>query len=306
LAPTVKLDIAISSRVRTNQTAAAFVAKLFEKRKEDLTKNEFDPKIEDRLTDFHTICEDHLKNQGVFLKKPPQYKEFLKSETMESVRQSVSKRLGLSKPLDPDTFKVVFRGCAFGHAIFGDDTWCSAFSNKELRLIELLEDLDDYFGDGYGRNINTKAPCTLTHDIITKFKSLVDNNSASSDTTYLRFSHAGAIKQLISYLGIYDVLNMNMEPGESGKCRSKPNFHSRDWRSSILSPFSANFVFSLYKCQGTQGSDPAYKVLTTLQEEPVKIRGCPTTTPLCPFNDFSRSLSKISFDDCRHDILCRL
>ena len=295
-------DIAISNRVRTNQTAAAFVAHLFGKNKDDLTKEDFDPKTNEKLTDFHSICKNHLRSQGVQFKKPPQYTDFLNSKTMVSVRQSVSRRLGLSKCLEPETFKIVFRGCAFGHALFGDDSWCSAFSNNELRLIELLEDVDDYFGDGYGRNINAKAPCSLTHDILEKFASLVSTGSDSSDTSYLRFSHAGDVKQLISYLGIYDVLNMNLEPGSSGKCRSNPDFNSRDWRSSILSPFSANFVFTLYKCQGDTGSP--YRVLTTLQEEPIVIRGC--STAFCPFSNFAKAMSRVSSEDCKHDILCRI
>ena len=297
----VKLDIAISNRIRTNQTAEAFVASLFNKPKHELTKKEFNPEVKPNVTDFHTECHDHLGKQGVLLKKPSQYNDFLKSSTMENVRQSVSARLGLDTPLDPSLFKIIFRGCAFGHAIFNSDAWCSAFSNEELRLVELLEDLDDYFGDAYGRNINLKAPCSLTHDILDQFHDIIDKTDDGTRKTFLRFSHAGGMKQVISYLGLYDVLNMNIEPTSTSKCRSKPDFYSRDWRSSMLSPFSANFVFTLYKCE----SDPQYKVLTKLQGHPVAIKGCPSSA-LCPFDQFEQTLSRIPKNECNHDKLCRI
>ena len=301
----VKLDIAISNRTRTNQTAEAFVASLFNKPRHELTKKEFNPEMKLGLTDFHTICRDHLKKQGVLLKNPPAYTDFLQSSTMESIRQSVSARLGLDTPVDPSLFKIIFRGCAFGHVIFNSDAWCSAFSNEELRLIEMLEDVDDYFGDAYGRNINSKAPCSLTHDILGQFRDIMGKTDESTRKSFLRFSHAGGMKQVISYLGLYDVLNMNLEPTSTTKCRSKPDFYSRDWRSSLLSPFSANFVFTLYKCQSNTNTDPEFKVLTKLQGYPVAIKGCPSSA-LCPFNKFEQTLSRISKDDCKHDKLCRI
>jgi len=243
------------------------------------------------------MCEDNFKKQGVFLKNPMQYNDFLKSPSMESVRQAVSSRIGLRKSLDAKTFKVLFRGCAFGHAIFNSDAWCAVFSNQELRLIEMLEDLDDYFGDAYGRNFNSKVPCSLGLDVSEKF--IEQMKETGEKKSFLRFSHAGAIKPFASFLGLYDLLNSNL--GENhAKCRVSVDLESREWKSSLISPFSANFAFVLYKC------DDQFKVLTRLQETPIKLPRCPSDSYLCPLEQFTSIMERIPRSECKHDNLCRI
>lgn len=222
---------------------------------------------------------------------------------MRSLIHSVSSRLGLENNVSISEMKVIFRGCAFGHAISGDSSWCSAFSKQELRLIELLEDVDDYFGDAYGREVNQKAPCPVAHDLVSRIEGIVEGREPTA-RTFLRFSHAGAIKQLISYFGLFDQLNTDL-PSSSSSCESdKWDSRSRDWRSSLISPFSANIQFILYDCNpsGNSGSRIDYRLLTLLQESPVTVRGC--GSEWCPLDQFLAQYR--SSQQCNLKKICRI
>lgn len=202
----------------------------------------------------------------------------------------------------------MFRGCAFGHAIHGDNSWCFAFSKQELRLIELLEDLDDYFGDAYGRDVNQKAPCTVARDLLSRIDSIVGQQQEDRSTkrTFLRFSHAGAIKQLISYFGLFEQINMDL-PSESSSCESdKWDSRRGDWRSSLISPFSANIQFILYNCSSTEnaGSGIDYRLLSLLQERPVVVRGC--ASDLCPLDQFLAQYRSSQQQQCNLKKICRI
>lgn len=264
----------------------------------------FDPKVNLELTDFHTICEKALSEQGVSLKKPPQYSKFLKSPAMRSLIHSISRRLGLEDNVSDSEMKMMFRGCAFGHAIHADSSWCSAFSKQELRLIELLEDVDDYFGDAYGREVNQKAPCPVARDLVSRIEAIVERREPNPKRTFLRFSHAGAIKQLISYFGLFDQLNTDLPPTSSSCESDKWDSRSRDWRSSLISPFSANIQFILYDCNptGNSGSRIDYRLLTLLQESPVTVRGC--GGELCPLDQFLAQYR--SSYQCNLKKICRI
>ena len=242
------------------------------------------------LTDFHTLCEGYLAEQGVSLDKPALYEQLLKSEALQAMRTSISARLGLGSNLSSSQVKMLFRGCAFGHAIHSDSAWCAAFSKQELRLIELLEDVDDFLGDAYGRDMNQKAPCPVVEDLVRRLEHAVAQEASGGtqqERAFLRFSHAGALKQLVSFLGLFDQLDTGL-PSTSACEREEWDSRSRDWRSSLISPFSANMQFILHKCsrrsEEDAGSGIDYRLLTLLQEAPVTVRGC--DSEFCPLHQF--------------------
>lgn len=262
----------------------------------------FNPSVNLQWTDFHSICERHLMEQGVSLKKPALYDQFLKSEAMRILLSSVSRRLGLDRSISASEMKLIFRGCAFGHAIHNDSAWCSAFSKQELRLIELLEDVDDFYGDAYGRDVNLKAPCAVVRDLVMRVEDVVAKEATGErgTRTFLRFSHAGAMKQLISYFGLFDELKTDLPAASVSECeREKWDSRSRDWRSSVISPFSANIQFILYKCTQPRID---YRLLSLVQESPVTVRGC--ASELCPLDQFLSHYR--SAHQCNLKKICRI
>jgi multiple inositol-polyphosphate phosphatase/2,3-bisphosphoglycerate 3-phosphatase len=260
------------------------------------------------LTEYHAICEGHLENQGIEFGKHPQYTKFAKSPAMQNLIQSVSRRLGFDRTLSASELKMMFKGCSFGHAIHTDSSWCSVFSKQELRLIELHEDLDDYFADAYGRTINQRSPCPVVEDLVSRIQNAIARRDLST-RTFLRFSHAGAVKPLVSYFGLFDQLDTEL-PASSSSCSEREEWDSRSrvWRSSLIAPFSANIQFILYNCtsnaasNGNSGSGIDYRLLSLLQESPVTVRGC--DSELCPVDQFLAQYR--SAHQCDLEKICRL
>lgn len=223
---------------------------------------------------------------------------------MESIKSRVSKRLGLKEVLKRKHFKYIYRTCEFGYAVDGDSPWCAAFTNQELVVLEYLEDLDDYHGDAYGRDINSQIPCDLVRDLLIKVDGAMKPNA--KPRSYLHFSHAGAIKPLASYFGLFKGFGASGEassnPGEDYCAFDKEN--TRAWRSSYVAPFGANFAFVLHKCASAEGSRDAnsFKLMTLVQESPMRVDGC--DAELCPVQQFvSRYQSALGCDLNR---LCRI
>ena len=236
---------------------------------------------------------------------------------------------------------MLYKGCSFGFAVNQDISWCSVFTNQELRIIEFLEDLDDYFGDAYGRDVNSKAPCVAIEDILSKIEDSIHDDEGShssqqqhhhhhhhqhqqrsssassnlnkSPEAFLRFSHAGAIKQMLAYLGMFTSLHVsdfNVSADYSCESESHDISTSNEWRSSLISPFSSNIAFVLHKCSNSTFSSSSssnissfdYRVLTLLQETPVKIKGCPSS--LCPLDQFVANLRTNTM--CNLKKICRV
>ena len=247
------------------------------------------------------------------------YDDFMRSSTMTKVREAVSKRLGLDEPLSIGKFKMLYKGCSFGYAVNQDISWCSLFSNQELRIIEFAEDLDDYFGDAHGRDVNGKAPCIASQDLLSRIESVVQLNkqSASSSSVkspkaFLRFSHAGSFKQLLSHLGLFTSLHVsdfNVTADYSCDSESHDISSSNEWRSSLVSPFSTNIAFVLHKCPNLTATPDStspkfdYRILSLIQETPAKMKGC--SSALCPLDQFTSLLRSKPYS-CNLKQICHL
>lgn len=248
-----------------------------------------------------------MEKQGVILGKPEVVKSFRAGPLIQSIRKRVSKRLGLKDVLTDKQFRNVFRGCAFGFAIDGESPWCAAFSNQELKVLEYLEDLDDFHGDAYGRDINSRMPCALVRDLLANVNLAM--RPGASRRSYLHFTHAGAIKPLAAYFGLFKGFG-SVADEESVSARPDGQFcefdekNDRQWRSGLISPFGANFAFVLHKCEVRSGAtdESAFKLMTLLQESPMRVDGC--DSELCPVQQFARRYQ--SALGCDLNRLCRI
>lgn len=230
---------------------------------------------------------------------------------MKLVRENVSKRIALNYTISWKELKIIYRGCSFGYAIHNDGSWCAIFSKDDLKILEYYEDLDDYYADGYGRTINTVAPCLMTTDLISKINhtiNTVSNATFQKVGTYLRFSHAGAIKQLVSHLGLFDYFPPpNIDSPNTAVCHEEEIKNAekfRLWKSSLIAPFSCNFQFVLYQCPSKEASDDKlskYHLVTFLQEFPVVVNGC--DDEFCPLKQF---LNQYLSSPSNHGLSCDL
>ncbi|GIY25289.1 hypothetical protein CEXT_303621 [Caerostris extrusa] len=273
-----KFTIEYTSRKRTRVTAESFAKGLFDK---DSKKIDFDGKENDKILNFHKSCKK-LRDPSY---DTSEVDKFDNGALMKKVVDSVSQRVGVT--LTKDDIKLIYTSCVFDYALNNSDAWCSLFSSDDLQVLEFSADIDDYYSDAYGNEVNYKQACPVAKYIFDFMKKSTEN---SNDTkVVLHFSHAGAIKKVYALFGLYqDELPLTAD----AFCSEK----NRKWRSSYIVPFNSNIVFVLYQC----GQE--YKVATLHNEKPVRINGC--EHKLCSFTKFSSTYEPISKDCNVNEICC--
>ncbi|KAF8796159.1 Multiple inositol polyphosphate phosphatase 1 like protein [Argiope bruennichi] len=247
-------------------------------KKEDdnrINKNiDFEGKVNDGLLNFHKTCKKLRKKCDDPSYDVKEIDSFQNGVLMKNVVKSVSERIGV--PLTKDDIKLLYITCVFGYALNNSDAWCSVFSNDDLRVLEFNDDIDDYYKDAYGNDVNYKQACPIARYIFNLFKSGENSNDTK---VVLHFSHAGAIKKVYAMFGLFrDELPLTAD----AFCSEQ----NRKWRSSLIAPFNTNIELVLYQC----GEE--YKVATFHNEKPVKVNGC--DDEFCSFNKFSATYEPMS------------
>ncbi|CAG2178732.1 unnamed protein product, partial [Oppiella nova] len=299
-----KIEIGVTPKIRTEQTADAFLQGI----KETVIKQKSG--AEDSGIESDESSSDESEEQGVRLEKPKLVKELRISSSMQSLIKRVNKRLGfgVDNELDAKQLRHIVRACYFEFALFGQNSgWCSVLGDEEIRILEYLDDIEDYYEDAYGRDINGKQTCPLIGDLFAKVKQSVDKPKELK--THLQFTHAGVMKRLYSGLGLFDHLSNEMDSKTLAFIKSDESVclgDNRKWKSSLICPFSANFAAILYKCKDSKSDDKKYgkyKLLTLVQEKPVIIKGCDSY--LCSVDKFIESFQQMT-SNCDLKEICRI
>lgn len=111
--------------------------------------------------------------------------------------------------------------------------WCSAFSIANHAVMEYLEDLDYYYGMGYGGDVPMFANmnCHIMQDLLR----FLESNDSSDQHARLYSSHSRALQLFLVTLGVFN--------GDEHLTRH--NFAQqtfREWRSSLIAPMGSNFI----------------------------------------------------------------
>ena len=61
--------------------------------------------------------------------------------------------------------KIMHRQCMFELAILGKSPWCAVFTEEDLKLVEFRDDLDDYYKDAYGNDVNWQQACGVATNL---------------------------------------------------------------------------------------------------------------------------------------------
>ncbi|XP_031781275.1 multiple inositol polyphosphate phosphatase 1 isoform X2 [Nasonia vitripennis] len=217
---------------RTEKSAQSFVLGLFgQYHSANITFPK--PEQKDPILRFYKRCE---RWRTEIDKNPETYKEkelFIKSETFQKVVSDISQRLGLK--LDYESVNLIYLICAFETAWnkTGKSPWCDTLSLDNMKVLEFMEDLEYYWVDGYGHQLNYNQACPALRDMFTFF----DSNDKSLVTAY--FTHSGTILKMLSILGIGKETNpLTHESFLSHK--------DRNWKVSLIDAFASNIAFVLY------------------------------------------------------------
>eukprot|EP00123_Amoebidium_parasiticum_P011842 comp20932_c0_seq1/m.27957 comp20932_c0_seq1/g.27957 ORF comp20932_c0_seq1/g.27957 comp20932_c0_seq1/m.27957 type:complete len:500 (-) comp20932_c0_seq1:33-1532(-) len=290
---------------RTSQSGSAFTYGLFEGTG-TVGPSKFQPVSiwsdslsVDRKLRFYDLCPAYLllhsgSASGDIEKGKKQLQalaDFKDSELVASLRQNISNALGFGTNYVINTKELhgVYRACNYD-TVHDRKTspWCELIGEQGLRIMEYHDDLKQWWKKGYGHDTNYKMACTLLSDMFSRIDAKFAGTSELR--SFIRFGHAETIMPLVTLLGLFkdDFVFEANTPYET--------FSKRNWRSSYISPFSANVWFAFYKCDE---GEPLVRLL--INEKEYTIPGC--TNVYCPLSQV-RKILHASNAECNFDELC--
>uniref|UniRef100_A0A6G1S819 Multiple inositol polyphosphate phosphatase 1 n=1 Tax=Aceria tosichella TaxID=561515 RepID=A0A6G1S819_9ACAR len=271
-----------------------------------LTKNH-----EASFLDFHKQCEQISGEEKI---KDPLIERVKAPKLKERMLERVTRKLGLlddnsnkdrneSEAPPPVSFEMldsIWNMCKFETAMRNESIWCSLFGKKDIQMLEYIEDVNTYIKSAYGPKANARQSCPVVGNLVESFQEIIrmyeDGQQQHRKRAYFYFSHADPIKKLLAAFGMFKD-DESFSPKQIEKFESDLKMpKKRHWRSSLISPFSANLAFVLYRCPRK------FKVLASVTEQPVKLGGCKDTD--CNIQRFMDTYSNMR-DDCNLNEICK-
>ena len=70
-----------------------------------------------------------------------------------------------------DDVRTLWLACIYEYGVYGasHSPWCTLFPENVTRILEYYEDLEYYWQDGYGHDVNYQQACVLFNDVIAYF-----------------------------------------------------------------------------------------------------------------------------------------
>jgi len=204
------------------------------------------------------------------------------NEKYPSIASRVAQTLGVSGEWDitVDQLDWMFTACAFEISVFNKtDGWCALFMEEDILVYEYASDLEEYWEKSYGSGIGYQISAVVLQQIVSVMEGVMAQASGyQNQKAYLRFAHAEDIIPMAALLGLFKddyPLTANTSQGQ---------IQNRNWTTSVISPFGANFAFALYNCSGE------YRVKLTHNEVEYQFPGC--SDIYCPYTEFKSLYAK--------------
>ncbi|XP_013417862.1 multiple inositol polyphosphate phosphatase 1 [Lingula anatina] len=250
----------------------------------------------DLLLRFYDVCEKYIKT--VDEQPVAELEKFYKASVMAKTRGDVSMRLGLDQSLNETVAEALWLACASEYAIYGltqDKTvrnssaapWCSLFTQEELKAFEYVADLEYYYKNSYGNEVNYEQTCPLLKDLIGAIR------NATTGSNFLhglfRFAHSATIVPFYSALGLF----------KDAQAPTSDNYDSRadrKLRTSYIDSMASNINFVIYKCEDT------HKFKIHVNERETLLPGC--SDILCDVSILMDSVGKVA-DACDFEKICK-
>lgn len=264
---------------RTKDTAEPYLREWFG---DYVFENEINQSLTEvnELNTFHETCEAIMTKNGIAIDADaPEMDTFMDSEIWDKLKETISKRL--DDDFGKKKIKAMYEQCRFGLAINDSSPWCAVFSDEELKVMDIRDDIDDYYDDGYGQDRNKMMACPLAIDVMQHIRS-VDNSSSKFPKAVLHFSHAGAFKKVVTLFRIAE--------------ETKKECSDRSWQSAKLAPFNANLNIVYYQCPKEE------KVALLFNERLRKLPFC--QDKFCTIEEFSKYMDQ-KIGNCDLEQICK-
>ncbi|CAD0199507.1 unnamed protein product [Chrysodeixis includens] len=176
---------------------------------------------------------DTLSQRAIFESKM-EYKEMI---------SNISLRLGFNYDIQKEIVQRMYQICRYNKAwdVVKISPWCAAFTREDLKRLEYAEDLEMYYKYGYGSPRNQDLGCTLVKDMMTFFEKHAASDEPQQPRVKIQFSEASLLLLTLTALGAH----RDSAPLTGDNYHSAP-VQARQWSTSTMSPFNANFAGVLY------------------------------------------------------------
>lgn len=146
------------------------------------------------------------------------------------------------------------------------------FTSRELKVLEYVNDLRNYYEFGYGSDMNRQIQCASVRDMVSHLEFSVDPRV----TVY--FGQSPSLLLHLTAMGAFQ---------DEKKLTAKSFFKmsQRKWNTSKMSPFAGNFAAVRYSTK---------QVKFFLNEETIEFDWCPNG--ICQLADVRRKFKELN--DC--------
>lgn len=230
---------------------------------------------------------------------------FTNSSIIEFIASSISDKLKLTQlheRLNTTHTLAIYKTCKHEVALQGSSIWCRLLSEKDLKFLEFINDIDDYYNQALGENYLRQSSCPVTSDLVKYFQNARLAGKDQKQKAFYYFTHAEVIQRILA-ASIFEQIkgdtSYDIENLKSSLDRHEIP-ESRQWKSSLYSPFSANLAFSLYECPTN-----SFKVVASLNERPFRLDGCKDR--ICLLEDILNSVGEglNQGQKCDMSVICK-
>ncbi|XP_041979279.1 multiple inositol polyphosphate phosphatase 1-like [Aricia agestis] len=160
--------------------------------------------------------------------------KFTLSEEFQMMTQRVRHRTGLLHLTEDDVIDL-YNLCRYLRSFEPDKTnpWCAIFRDKDLEVLEYVEDIRHYYVNGYGTSMNPILGASGLKNMYEKFA--IAHNGTNTLSAY--FSHGAMVDMMYTALGMFQwpISGLNRDV-------------NRVWRKSFMTPFGGTLIAILQRC----------------------------------------------------------
>lgn len=313
------IDFGVTSKKRTQQTAAQFASLIHDNNfgcKFVATWNDtsnsgcYSRLVSDfrkpEILEFHEKCSSLFKSN----KTDPSMR-IKDTSRLAPMAEEISSALHLTKgnKITPEEVRSLYNVCKYEAAHSASSIWCDLFGQKDLKFLEYIEDLDDYFNVAYGQQHQRQSACKLGMDLNAQLEGLDDKikNQTIGDQKIARFffTHSEVIEKI--FANLIGINGRDYQPEKIADhldSRTPPT--KSNFQTSLLAPFSSNIMFSVYHCPMMTSDEDRLKVVTSVNERPILVKKCKSKVD-CLFKKFAMNdLVNEEADTCDLETFCKV
>lgn len=98
----------------------------------------------------HRTCKKMINSKGKEMPKSRELSKLIQSKPIIQMLNQFSQRIGLDYTISLESLILLYKACSYEIAIYRFSPWCHLFILPELKIIEYLLDVEEYF-DAYRR-----------------------------------------------------------------------------------------------------------------------------------------------------------